>query len=79
MEMVVCSQMDPNGMSNGTECSNFAHIQEDAFSNKEVCLEEGRTLISANSFQSFECGKNCEHDGIFMLCKEICDKNGMCH
>jgi len=73
--LMICDEV----MENGLECYSFASIHENDFGTKEMCLEIGTSLTKNNAYPVFECGRKCKHDGIFMVCDEICDKLGRCH
>ena len=73
--LMICDEV----MENGRECYSFASIQKDQFTTKDMCLEIGGSVTRNNAYPVFECGRKCKHDGIFMVCDEICDMYGVCH
>ncbi len=72
--LMVCDEL----MSNGLECSTNSYINENAYRNKQSCIQEGNAFLSMGS-SGFECGRGCKHDGIFMVCKEVCNRLGNCY
>ena len=69
--LMICDEV----MENGLECGSFQSVHKDSFSSKENCMASGYAIKNS----VFECGRNCKHDGVFMLCKEICDMKGRCN
>jgi hypothetical protein len=72
--LMICEEV----MDNGVECYSFASIQKDQFATKEMCLEIGTTVTKDTQYPVFECGRKCKHDGVFMVCDEICNMYGVC-
>ncbi len=69
--LMVCDE----AMDNGVECYSISSTQE--LGSKEACMASGRAL--QQSYPVFECGRACDYDGNFWICKEICNMNGVCH
>lgn len=56
---------------NDAECQDNAY-NIPGFKNLNQCMLEGASNFKE---EGFECGKNCEDDGI-MICDEICNSKG---
>lgn len=70
--LMMCSEV----LGNGADCQTNGYINKDAYGSMDACFIAGNSLLS--TYPSFECGKRCKHDGIFMVCSEVCNKNGRC-
>lgn len=70
--LMICDQV----MGNGLDCESNSSIMEDRFQDLSTCLQSGNLFL--NSAPSFECGYKCHHQSIFMVCKTVCNRYGVC-